>query len=85
MTWFFQTHVCDGAGVRRTGPHAGHRCGKQTVKSAGQDRWELSPAIFHPEGFPSRMCSAGLRITVVTGKSVAAELEINETEGSTVL
>jgi hypothetical protein len=55
------------------------------VKSAGQDRWELIPAIFHPEGFPSRMCSAGLRITVVTGKSVAAELEINETEGSTVL
>ena len=55
------------------------------AKSAGQDRWKLIPAIFHPEGLPSRMCSAGLRITVVTGKSVAAELEINETEGTMAL
>ena len=55
------------------------------VKSAGQDRWEFISAIFHPEGFPSRMCLAGLRITVVAGESVAAELEINETEGTTVL
>lgn len=55
------------------------------AKSAGWDRWKLIPAIFTQKGFPSRMCSAGLRITVVTGKSVAAELEINETEGTTAL
>ena len=48
------------------GQHSGHGHGKQTVKSAGQDKWELISAIFHPEGFPLGMCLAELRIIIET-------------------
>lgn len=60
------TCLLQGQVSARMGQHSGHGHGKQTVKPAGQDKRELISASFHPEGFPLGVCSAQLRIIIVT-------------------